>query len=360
MGKILRWGILGTAGIAKKNWRAIANTGNSTVAAVASRTPGRSKEFISACQREVAVGSSPEPYDSYEEMLHSKQVDAVYIPIPTGVRKEWVLAAADAGKHILCEKPCAATVADLEQMIAACGRKKVQFMDGVMFMHSRRLARLREVLDDGESVGAVKRITSAFTYYATPEGLASNIRGDSRTEPHGCVGDLGWYCIRFALWAMNWDMPREMSGRILGRSHDDGAPQSVITEFFGELIFGKGSSSSFYCAFVAENQQWANISGTKGYIQMNDFVLPIAGTETAFELHKYDFQVKGTDFTMKSNARNIRVAEHSHGHADAQETNMFRNFADQALSGRINESWPEMALKTQKVMCECIEAAVRL
>jgi len=87
--------------------------------------------------------AQPLAYGSYEELLDATDVDAIYIPIPTGVRKEWVIRAAQAGKHVLCEKPCAVTVADLEEMIDACRRHRVQFMDGVMFMHSRRLERVR-------------------------------------------------------------------------------------------------------------------------------------------------------------------------------------------------------------------------
>src|SRR5690348_2809630 len=124
--------MLGAAHIARKNWAAIANTGNATVSAVASRDLDRCQQFIAECQREVPMPGIPAAYGSYEEMLRAKDVDAVYIPIPTGVRSEWVIRAAEAGKHVLCEKPCTATVADLEEMIGACRAHRVQFMDGVM------------------------------------------------------------------------------------------------------------------------------------------------------------------------------------------------------------------------------------
>lgn len=355
--KLLRWGILGAAEIAKKNWRAIANTSNGSVVAVASRKLDRCRQFIAECQKEAPMpggSATPKGLGSYEEILRAKDVDAVYIPIPTGVRKEWVIKAAEAGKHVLCEKPCSVTVADLEEMIEACWRNRVQFMDGVMFMHGRRLRRLREVLDDGRSVGKLRRITSAFSFRASPEMLNANIRGDRRLEPHGCVGDLGWYCIRLALWAMNWEMPNVVSGRILGESQN--GARGVITDFSGELIFAGGVSSSFYCSFIAENQQWANLSGEQGYVQIDDFVLPVDGSETAMAVHQFDFQVKGSDFRMKQDVKRITVPEPSHGLPDAQETNMFRNFSEHALSGKLNEEWPEMALKTQKVMCQCIEA----
>src|SRR3974390_3328079 len=121
----LRWGILGTANIAQKNWKAIHNAGNATVVAVASRSLDRSRDFIDKCQAEVPMGKAPRAFGSYDELLHSSEVDAVYIPLPTGIRKEWVIKAAAAGKHIVCEKPCALTVADLEEMLAACQQYNV-------------------------------------------------------------------------------------------------------------------------------------------------------------------------------------------------------------------------------------------
>src|SRR5882724_11334735 len=113
MGKsILRWGILGTAEIAKKNWKAIWNTKNGRVAAVASRDIERSHRFIEECQAEAGFETTPKALGSYEELLASKDIDAVYIPLPTAIRKPWVERAAEAGKHVVCEKPCAVSLAD--------------------------------------------------------------------------------------------------------------------------------------------------------------------------------------------------------------------------------------------------------
>jgi predicted dehydrogenase len=184
-----RFGILGTANIARKNWRGIHETGNSIVAAVASRDLERSRQFIRECQSDVPFPSAPQAFGSYEELLASKAVDAVYIPLPTGLRKEWVLKAARAGKHVVCEKPCAVTVSDLREMLDTSRQHRVQFLDGVMFMHSHRLERMRAVLDDKQSVGQIRRITSAFSFKAPPDFFTSNIRARGEMEPHGCVGD---------------------------------------------------------------------------------------------------------------------------------------------------------------------------
>lgn len=353
----LRWGILGTANIARKNWKAIRNSGNSTLVAVASRDVERSRAFISECQSEAPMEAAPKALGSYEEMAGLKDVDAVYIPLPTGVRKEWVIRCAEAGKHILCEKPCAVSVADLREMITACRKRKVQFMDGVMFMHSRRLEQLRGVLDDQSSVGRIKRITSAFSFLAEGDFFSQNVRADSVLEPHGCVGDLGWYCIRLALMLMREELPRRVTGHILTEVRRGKSPAPVPTEFSGELLFDNGVSSGFYCSFVAANEQWAQITGDKGCLRMTDFVLPFFGNEVAFETISAEFNVSGCDFNMEGRRQRIAVPEYSNSHPSSQETRLFRNFAAAVLSGRLEESWADFALKTQQVMEACLKSA---
>ena len=353
----LRWGILSTAQIARKNWKAIRNTGNSTVVAVASRDVARSRSFINTCQAEAPMEAVPKAYGSYEELLADREVDAVYIPLPTGLRKEWVVHAASAGKHVICEKPCATSVAELSEMLDACRRHRVQFMDGVMFMHSRRLEAIRAVLNDPASFGQMRRITSSFSFLADEGFFRSNIRASSVLEPYGCLGDLGWYCIRFALWARNEQLPRRASGRILSEVASAGSPAPVPTEFSGELFFDDGVSCSFYCSFRAHDEQWVTVSGTKGCLRVSDFVLPFFGNETAIELTNASFEVSGCDFNMEERRRRISVAEYGNSHPTSQETNMFRNFSSQVQTGKMNEAWPAMAFKTQQVMNACFDSA---
>lgn len=355
--KLIRWGILGTAGIARKNWDAIRHTGNSRVAAVASRDLERSRRFIAECQ---AVAPQPEPpaaFGSYEALLASPEVDAVYLPLPTGVRREWVLRAAAAGKHLVCEKPCASSVADLGGMLEACRRNRVQFMDGVMFVHSRRMERLREVLREGSAIGEVRRITSQFSFLAPPEFLVHNIRADSALEPAGCVGDLGWYSIRFALEVLAGRLPREVTGRMLGHWQRPGSQAPVPAEFTGEMFYEGGVTAGFYSSFVTENQEWASVSGTRGHLHLTDFVLPFAGEECGFEINQPVFGFDGCRITMTARPQRISVPEASNNHPTAQETNLFRNFAAQITTGTLNETWPERALQTQRVLEACLESA---
>jgi predicted dehydrogenase len=347
----LKIGFLSTAGIGRKNWKAIFHSGNCVVSAVASRGVERSRAFIDDCQRECAFPEKPSAYGSYEELLTAKGVDAIYFPIPTGLRKEFVLRAAHNGKHILCEKPCAASSADLDEMLAACRQNNVQFLDGVMFMHSPRLPGVRSVLDDSQSVGTIRRISSAFSFYPGEEFFESNIRANGALEPAGSLGDLGWYCIRFSLWTLNWQMPVSVSGKILSQSENRPGRPASPTEFSAELYYPGGVTADFYSSFKAANQQWVHVSGQKGWLRLPDFVHPFNTYEPAFE-------VNSKMITVTSDVKCPPGVDPSlMGHATSQDTNMWRHFADQIFSGKLNSEWPMWAEKTQKVLDACLQSA---
>jgi len=354
---VCRWGILGAADIARKNWQAIRHATNATLVAVASRDSQRCGRFIRECQAHTPFETPPEVCTSYEELLARDDVDAVYIPLPTVVRKGWAIRAARAGKHVLVEKPVGATAGDAAEIVEACRKSNVQFMDGVMFMHSRRLDAMRQVLDDGESVGRITRIASHFTFGATSEFFAGDIRTHSELEPLGCLGDLGWYCIRFTLWAMNWQMPVGVCGRTLAEHRRPDSPAAVPTDFSAEMFFPGGVSASFYCSFLTDIEQWANVSGLKGHLHLPDFVLPHYGSELTFEVSKPVFNIRGCDFNMERHTRRTAVPEYSNSDATAQETGMFRTFSELALSGKPDPHWGEIALKTQIVSDACFRSA---
>lgn len=342
----LRFGILGAARIARKNWQAIYHSGNSIVTAVASRDLGRAQQFINEQQAVVAFPVVPRAYDSYEALLNDPAVDAVYVPLPTALRKPWVIRAAELGKHVVCEKPCAVNATDLREMLDACTRNGVQFMDGVMFMHHPRLERLREILRDQTQIGPLRRITSVFSFLGPEDFATRNIRAQAGLEPSGCLGDLGWYCLRLALWAMAGQLPERVSGRTIldvdGRLGGPGLP----LDFSGELYFAGGVSSGFHCSFRAGYQQWAMISGTNGFVRVPDFVNPSATNPVAWEVN---FQP-----ILKSEAGLCLGGDTT---ANSQEANQFRNFTAQVRSGALNRDWPELAWQTQRVMDACLRSA---
>ncbi len=146
---------------------------------------------------------------------------------------------------------------------------------------------------------------------------------------------------------MNWQMPREVTGKILSQS---GTP--VPTEFSAELIYDGGVSSGFYCSFLAAKQQWAHVSGQKGWLRVPGFVLALDSYEPAFEVNDVEICVPGTKCPPGADPM-------LQGHPTAQDTLMWRNFASQIFSGKLNEDWPMWALKTQQVLDACHEAARR-
>jgi predicted dehydrogenase len=346
----LRWGILGAANIARKNWKALFHSGNSTVTAVAARDVARGEQFVRDCQAQFAFEPAPKVLGSYQQLLDSPEVEAVYIPLPTTLRKEWVIRAAQAGKHVLCEKPCAINAADLREIIAVCQTQGVQFMDGVMFMHSPRLAAVRAVLDDANRIGPIRRIESTFSFAGNASDFAENIRVQGALEPAGCLGDLGWYCLRIALFVQRWELPVQASGRILAYAADGVTP----TQFSGELIFADGVSAGFYNSFVIESQQWASIMGAKGTIRLPDFVHPWNTYEPIFEINQTKHRVLAAPGALVPQDPAVTGLM---GHATAQDALMFQNFAAQVRSEKLNTAWPEIALKTQLIMDACLASA---
>src|SRR5689334_21332596 len=105
--RVCRWGILGTAGIARKHWRGIRTAEDATITAVASRTLDGAQRFIDECSASVPYRNEIMAVAPYEALLERDDVDAVYIPLPTAMRHHWVIRAAEAGKHVLAEKPAA-------------------------------------------------------------------------------------------------------------------------------------------------------------------------------------------------------------------------------------------------------------
>ena len=349
---------MSTATIGRKNWQAIKLSGNGKVVAVASRSSANSARYIEECQTSVPFDEAPRAVEGYDQLLAASDIDAVYIPLPTGMRKEWVVRAAEAGKHVMCEKPCACNARDLETMVTACKVNNVQFMDGVMYMHTQRLAKVRDVLDRENGIGKIKRIATQFSFCGDHEFREGNIRTDSRLEPLGCLGDLGWYTIRFALWVMNYQTPRFVVGRMLTDLQRGDSPNPVPMEFEGELHFDDGVTSTFYNSFVTGHQQWAHVSGTEGHVHIPDFVLPYMGGNAQFALARPEFSVSDCDFEMAENREEFSIAEPGNSAINSQETELFRNFSELVLNGQLDDHWPTIALQTQRVMDACVESAM--
>lgn len=358
--KFCRWGFLGTAAIGRKNWMSVLHSGNGIITGVASRDVNRSQVYIDSCQSECPFDSVPQAFGSYEQLLASDQVDAVYIPLPTGMKKQWVIQAAKAGKHVLCEKPCAINASDLEEMIAACRENNVQFMDGIMYMHSARLKKILAATKDQIRFGTPRRINGQFSFAAPEDFFTSNIRSDAALEPHGCLGDLGWYLIRMALMAMDGQMPNWVTAQTLRKqvcANGDWVP----TEFQFDLGFPIANqpdlTASFYCSFVTHHQQWLHFSGTQGVVRVQDFVLPYAGDSLNFYSEVCDFQQNGCTFVMHQDSEVIETIEPANSMPGSQESRMMQRFGGIVAAEKTDDFWPNIALATQRVLDACMQSA---
>jgi predicted dehydrogenase len=148
--------------------------------------------------------------------------------------------------------------------------------------------------------------------------------------------------VRLSLWATGERLPRAVTGRTLAQLGRADSPVPVPTDFSGELFFDDGLTAEFRCSFLEDFRQTAVLTGPNGRLELDDFVLPRAEPEIAFNV----------------NGQRLAVAEHGSPHATAQETNLFRNFAEQIRhSPPLNTDWPACALKTQQVINALWESA---
>lgn len=347
----VRWGILGTAQIARKNWQALRDAGNARLVAVASRHLARAQTFVAECQSAAPHETAPEALGSYDELLSRTDIDAVYLPLPTVPREDWALKAAAHRKHLLLEKPVASNAARAEAIIAACSAQNLQFMDGVMFMHSQRMRLLSKHLR--ESVGTPKTLCSQFSFPAGEDFLKTNIRTQLDAEPLGCLGDLGWYNIRLALHLAGESLPTQVRGKILN-AH----PQSVVPlSFSGELLFETGFLSTFHCSFEAANAQWAVLTGTSATLTIPDFVLPFANTPPHTIIRKSEFITADCEFAYDENASTRAFSEPSNNAPGSQESAMFKEFSRLVLARKPDPFWPASSLATQQILDACLQSA---
>ncbi len=195
--KKIKWGVIGTAGIAKSmTIPAMIQAENCELYAIAGRSKEKAENFKEDFGFEKAYGS-------YDELLSDDNVEAVYIALPNNLHKEWTIKAAKAGKHILCEKPLSGTEADVKEMIDVCNSENVVFMEAFAYLHSPLIKEVKKVIKSGE-IGDIKFIESTFLTH----GYTDNIR-IRRENLGGSLYDLGCYNVSLALWLLE-DMPDDV------------------------------------------------------------------------------------------------------------------------------------------------------
>ena len=250
MGKI-NWGVLGTADIAKGcTIPGMQIAENCNLYAVAGRSIEKAEAFKNKFGFEKAYGS-------YDELLADSAVEAVYIPLPNELHKEWAIKAMKAGKHVLCEKPLAPTPEEVDEMIAAANENGVFLMEAFAYLHSPIVQAIKTELDSGV-IGDIRYMETAFI---TSDYDISNIRMRKETFG-GCTYDLGCYNISQILWMFN-EEPEKV--KAIAEFSDRG----VDTLTSGILTFKDGKKAAFTCGMVLATEQSRRldrlqIHGTKG------------------------------------------------------------------------------------------------
>ena len=246
----LRWGILSTATIARtKVIPGIARAEHCEVVAIASRD-------IALAERVAAELSIPTAHGSYEALLADPSIDAVYIPLPNHLHATWAIAAAEAGKHVLCEKPLATTARDAERMIEAAERAGVQLMEAIHERLHPSWVAVRELVASGR-IGRLMAVQSWFSFYNDDP---ANIRNILATGG-GALYDIGCYCVNLSRMLFGGE-PSRVEGIVV---RDPVGGTDVIAS--GILAFGDGLAS-FTCSIRAEDDQWVEVYGTAGRISV--------------------------------------------------------------------------------------------
>ena len=248
----VKWGVLGTANIAKGcTIPGMKKAGNCELFAIA----GRNEEKTQSYKQEFGFAKA---YVGYDKLLEDPEVQAVYIPLPNNLHKEWVIKALKAGKHVLCEKPLALNAADAKEMFDAAKENNVLLMEAYAYLHSPYIASLKADIASG-LIGDVEYVETAFV----TQGYDDDIR-IYKEMGGGAIYDLGCYCTTMILSLIDSKIDYVMSNAEFNQFGADVFSSALIK-------FENGARASFNVGMIfnpGANGRWDRlyIHGNKGII----------------------------------------------------------------------------------------------
>ena len=249
-GDVLRWGILSTASIGvQKVIPAIQRAERCEVVSIASRNTARAEEVAA----QLGIGRA---HGGYEDLLADDDVDAVYIPLPNHLHLDWTIAAARAGKHVLCEKPLAITAADAERMIAACESEGVLLMEAFMYRLHPMWQAVRDLIASGR-IGELREVQSWFSYFNDDP---ADIRNQTEAGG-GALFDIGCYSVNLSRMLFGAE-PVRVQGEVRRDEH-----LGIDVSTSGILGFPDGVAT-FTCAIRSEPDQRVHVYGSRGRISI--------------------------------------------------------------------------------------------
>lgn len=348
MAAAIRFGIIGCADIARKLCRAIRLAPNAELVAVASRTLEKVQRF----KADNALPDSVRAHGTYEALLDDPTVDAVYVPLPTSLHARWAVAGAQKGKHVLLEKPTALHAGVLAEILRACQENGVQFMDGTMWMHHPRTAKMKELLEDPNRFGELRMVHSIFSFAGDEDFFANDIRVKADLDALGALGDVGWYCIRSVLWAASFQLPKTATAFPNAVINKAGVPLSCGATLFWE----DGKFATFICSFLGHMTMQLSAVGSRGTLQLSDFVIPFQEKSASFSF------ATDAGFTELVTGWEPRPSDHVVPTELPQEALMIQEFSRLVTNirnhgAKPDDKWPTLSKKTQLVL-DAVKASI--
>ena len=270
----IKWGVLGTAYIFERDTaEGMRQADNCELYAIAGRSMEKAEEFKAKYGFEKAYGS-------YEELLADPEVEAVYVPLPNTLHKEWTIKALKAKKHVLCEKPLAPTAEEAAEMFAAAKANGVWLMEAFAYQHSPFVAAVREEIDNG-AIGDVRYMEAALI---TSDYDLSNIRMRRETLG-GSVYDLGVYSCSLILRMLGKEPEKVQAVSTFSEQNVD-MFTTVLMEFEGNV------RAQFNSGMVLATEKNSaldrfQIHGTKGSIEAVKFGFNVPG-RLQYRLRTFD------------------------------------------------------------------------
>lgn len=259
MSTVVNWGVLGYARIAK----------NSIIPAIARADNARLYGVASRNQADLPTGEWEQSYGDYAALLADPAIQAVYIPLPNSLHKEWVLRALEAGKHVLCEKPIGLTAAEAQEMQQAAVQHNRLLMEAFMYQYTDRVRVIKQVLESS-ALGELRHINVSFRFLLDRPNTI-------KMQPAlggGALYDVGCYPVNFI---------GMVTGRLPVRCKAlCETDQGVDTNLSALLQYEDGLIANIHCGFNAYGRNYAEIIGTKGMLIVDKPFLDDAG---ALHLH---------------------------------------------------------------------------
>jgi xylose dehydrogenase (NAD/NADP) len=247
--KVLNWGLLSTAHINRALIPPIKNSERNQLAAVASRDADTAKAYAKKWE-------IPRAFGSYEAMLEDPEIDVVYISLPNSLHAEWTIRAAQSGKHVLCEKPLALTVQEVDAVKEAANRFRVVVAEAFMYRHHPQSQQVKLLVDEGQ-IGKLQLIRGSFTF---PIGNQEDIRLFSKLGG-GSIWDVGCYPISYARFLVSAEPELVFGWQICNQ---DG----IDLQFVGQMRFPNGVMAQFDSSFQTPFRTQMEIVGEQGSLEI--------------------------------------------------------------------------------------------